>query len=148
MGDASAPSEFVSGVDLAGGFYDDVLAAALRATSHAAARMSSGSDVLGLDDERSTDHGWGPRAQIFVRSEDVPAANAAVAASLPETYGGWPVRFGWDTVPVQHHVEISPLGPWLESRLGFAPLGRIEVVDWLTVPQQRLLEVTAGAGVS
>jgi hypothetical protein len=48
-------------------------------------------------------------------------------------------------VPVTHHVEVAPLGPWLESRLGFDPLQGILTRHWLAVPQQRLLEVTAGA---
>jgi hypothetical protein len=80
-----------------------------------------------------------------VRREDVPAVEARVGASLPDTYRGWAVRFGWDAVPVQHHVQVSELGPWLQDRLGFDPLVAIETLDWLTGSQQRFLEVTAGA---
>src|SRR6266542_3692447 len=101
--------------------------------------------VLGFDTERSTDHGWGPCAQVFVSAEDVAAVAARIDSSLPERYRDWPVRFGWDEVPVRHHVEVSTLEAWLAERLGFDPLERIETVDWLTVPQQHLLEATAGA---
>jgi hypothetical protein len=139
------PPEFFPGVELARGLYDDVLAPTLNATPHAAARIGWGSDVFGFDDERSTDHGWGPRAQIFVPPEDVPAVAARIEAALPEHYRGWPVRFGWDDVAIQHHVEVATLGPWLEQRLGLDPLIGIETADWLMLPQQRLLEVTAGA---
>jgi len=137
--------EFVPGIELARGFYEDVLAPLLADTPHAAARLGWGSDVLGFDTERSTDHGWGPRAQVFVSAEDVAAVAARIDSSLPERYRDWPVRFGWDEVPVRHHVEVSTLEAWLAERLGFDPLERIETVDWLTVSQQRLLEVTAGA---
>jgi Domain of unknown function (DUF4037) len=141
--DPSPP--FVSGLDLARSFYDEVLAPALSGTPHSAARLGWGSDVLGFDDERSTDHGWGPHAQLFVPADETATVRVAVAAALPETFRGWPVRFGWDAVPVEHHVEVSALGPWLESQLGFDALAGIETHDWLTVPQERLLEVTAGA---
>ncbi|SMD18765.1 hypothetical protein [Kibdelosporangium aridum] len=33
---------------------------------HTAARIGSGSEVLGFDTERSADHEWGPRLQLFV----------------------------------------------------------------------------------
>ena len=53
--------------------------------------------------------------------------------------------FGWDEVAVQHHVNVVPLEEWLESHLGFDPQVDITVRNWLTTPQQLLLEVTAGA---
>jgi hypothetical protein len=137
MGETPMPPEFLPGVELSRGLYDDVLVPILGATPHAAARIGWGSDVLGFDDERSTDHGWGPRAQIFVRPEDVPAVAARIEAALPEHYRGWPVRFGWDDVAIQHHVEVATLGPWLEQRLGLDPLIGIETADWLMLPQQR-----------
>ncbi|MDN5766626.1 MAG: hypothetical protein L0H96_04740 [Humibacillus sp.] len=36
---------------------------------HAAARLGSGSDVLGLDDATSRDHDWGLRLNLLVPSE-------------------------------------------------------------------------------
>jgi hypothetical protein len=51
------------GADLARGFYRDIVAPILAESvpglSYAAARLGSGSDVLGLDDATSRDHGWG-----------------------------------------------------------------------------------------
>jgi hypothetical protein len=70
---------------------------------------------------------------------------AEVDAALPDEYRGWPVRFGWDAVPVQQHVEVAALGAWLEERLGFDASRQLTTRDWLVTPQQRLLEVTAGA---
>jgi hypothetical protein len=112
---------------------------------HSAALLGWGSDVLGFDTPRSTDHGWGPRLQVFVDEEGVDRVGAAVAAGLPETFRGWPVRFGWDAVATRHHVEVVPLGAWLERNLGFDARAGMDTRDWLATPQQLLLAVTAGA---
>jgi len=136
---------FVPGLELARAFYDEALAPLLGGTEHAAALLGWGSDVLGFDTERSTDHGWGPRVQLFVERHSVTAVEEAVEAGLPDAFRGWPTRFGWDAVPAAHHIDVEPLGEWLTGRLGFDPLGGVSVKQWLSTPQQRLLEVTAGA---
>jgi hypothetical protein len=41
-------------------------------------------------------------------------------------------------------VQIFGLNGFCEARLGFDPAKKIEVVDWLTAPQQRLLEFVRG----
>lgn len=137
--------EFVRGIDLARAFYEDAVAPLLGDTPHAAALLGWGSDVLGYDTVRSTDHGWGPRLNVFVASGDVAAIEAKIDAGLPEEFAGWPTRFGWDAVPVTHHVEVAPLSTWLHDQLGFDPTEGIAITDWLSTPQQSLLEVTAGA---
>lgn len=134
-------ADFVPGAVLAQGFYEDVVRPALGTVAHAAALLGTGSDVLGFDTNRSTDHGWGPRMHVFVDDAEVPAV---ARRALPEAYGGWPVRYGWDAVPVQHHVVVASLGGWLHDQLGFDPRHGVRTLDWLAVPQQLLLEVTAG----
>ena len=133
------------GIELARAFYREVVAPILGEMPHSAARIGWGSDVLGFDTERSTDHGWGPRVQVFVDPERVQAARQTIHDGLPDEFRGWPTRFGWDEVPVTHHVEIDALGEWLEGRLGFDPLAEITTRNWLTTPQQILLEITRGA---
>ena len=135
---------FIPGADLAEGLYEEVIRPVLRRTTHAAALLGTGSDVIGLDTARSTDHGWGPRLHLFVDETDVADVLSRVDAALPETYRGWPTRYGWDAVPVQHHVVVRPLGPWLRNHIGIDPRDGMRTVDWLAVPQQKLLEVTAG----
>ena len=138
-------ASFVSGADLARMFYIEVVRPLIEGRVHSAARLGSGSDVLGFDTHRSTDHGWGPQLHLFVAAYEVDTLRTIIDSSLPEEFHGWPVRFGWDEVAVQHHVHVVPLGEWLESHLGFDPQVDITVQDWLTIPQQLLLEVTAGA---
>jgi len=136
---------FVPGLELARTFYEEAVAPLLGVTPHSAALLGWGSEVLGFDTDRSTDHGWGPRLQVFVGRHDVEGVGQAIDDDLPDEFRGWPTRFGWDDVPVSHHVEVATLDEWLRSRLGFDPLDGIATRDWLATPQQILLEVTGGA---
>lgn len=136
--------EFVPGLELARGFYVDIVGPLLGGIRHAAARLGEGSDVLGFDTPRSTDHGWGPRLQLFVGEADVAAGVATIDRGLPDAYRGWPVRFGWDDVPVSHHVDIDTIEGWLDRRLALPRPAVMGVIDWLATPQQLLLEATAG----
>jgi hypothetical protein len=138
-------NNFVSGIDLARMFYIEVVRPLIKGRAHSAARLGSGSDVLGFDTPRSTDHGWGPQLQVFVAASEVDTVRRIIDSNLPEEFHGWPARFGWDEVAVQHHVNVVSLEKWLESHLGFDPQVDITVQNWLTTPQQLLLEVTAGA---
>ena len=89
---------------------------------HSAALLGWGSDVIGFDTERSTDHGWWPRLQIFVERDDVDVVRQAIEVGLPAQFSGLATRFGWDDVPVSHHIEVAPLGrEWLHGRLAFDP---------------------------
>ncbi|MBO3103002.1 DUF4037 domain-containing protein [Cellulomonas fengjieae] len=118
--------------------------------------------MLGLDDVTSTDHDWGPRLQVLLS----PADHAAHAADLheelrhrlPPAVGGWTTRAaaagddgtrGQDaaaTGPVEHRVRILTLETLLRELLGpVDPRRAMSAADWLVVPQQRLLELTAGA---
>jgi hypothetical protein len=55
----------MNGIEIARRYYLDEVAPGLAGTRHAAALLGSGSEVLGFDDEVSTDHDFGPRVQIF-----------------------------------------------------------------------------------
>ena len=148
--------EFVPGVRLAGEFYAEavrpVLEAEFPGLAYAAALIGPGSEVLGFDTERSTDHDWGPRLLVFLEDEDaerlVGAVDEMLGQRLPAAFRGYPVAFGVTRDPAsgtRHRVEIFGLGGWLAWRLGFDPRGGVTVRDWLAAPWQRLAEVTAGA---
>nr|WP_202869001.1 DUF4037 domain-containing protein [Kribbella antibiotica] len=132
---------FRSARELSAAFYDDVIRPVV-AVPHAAGLLGWGSDVLGYDTERSMDHGWGPRLQIFV--DDPAPVRDAVERALPDTYDGHPVRIGWDTQEPIHHITVTTLGDWLVDLLGFDASAGISTADWLITPQQKLLGVVAG----
>lgn len=140
----SAVPSFVPGRVLSAAFHAEVVGPLLDGLPHAAALIGTGSDVLGYDDPTSTDHLWGPRMHVFVAAGDVDRAQALIDAGLPGTFRGWPVASGSDRVAVQHHVRAAVLGDWLRGHLGVDPRDGLTVLDWLTIPQQTLLEVVSG----
>ena len=136
---------FLPAADLSGAFYGEVVRPLLEGHPHAAALLGWGSDVLGHDTPRSTDHGWGPRLQVFVESTDLAEhLQRSLGPALPDRFRGWPVRYGWDDVPVDHHVQVTTLPTWSVEQLGTDALRGMSDLDWLVTPQQRLLGVTAG----
>ncbi|MCA1667706.1 MAG: DUF4037 domain-containing protein [Thermomicrobia bacterium] len=152
--------DFIPGLQLSEAFYREavkpILDAAFPGLVYAAALLGSGSDVLGYDTPRSTDHGWGPRCWLFLPAADDEMYRAAIDETLrkqlPDTLRGYPTRFsrGADSVllpecPVQHDVLIASLPRFFMQHLGFDPIAEITTVNWLICPQQALIEVTRGA---
>ncbi len=161
--DAAMP-EFIPGLQLNALFHAEVvaplLADAFPSLPYSAALIGYGSEVLGYDTVRSTDHEWGPRMLILLSAEDhaAHAADVTVMLSqrLPPTFRGYSTHFGppgpdgvqqpaaSDGGPIAHKIQVHPPGPLLTHWLGVDPFGELTAVDWLLVPQQKLLEVTAG----
>jgi hypothetical protein len=156
---------FIRGLELNRRFYAEavrpILDASFPNVPHASALVGTGSDVLGFDDEMSTDHEWGPSLRIFLRDEDAHLANEireALRHQLPHTFQGYPVG----TIPspgeqgirimhataeglIDHRVYIVTVRTFALRNLGYdinQPLGAI---DWLTFPSQKLRELTSGA---
>jgi hypothetical protein len=138
-------SGFVPGLELCRNFYAEVVAPAV-GVPHGAALLGPGSDVLGYDTERSTDHDWGPRCQLFVQASDLDEVRSRVLTSLPKAYGGRLLAIGRDGGRLEPHVVIATLRTWLEGELGWDPgEGELTAVDWLLISQTRLLGITQGA---
>jgi hypothetical protein len=149
------PAPFIPGLELAGAFFAEVvrplLADAFPRLSYAAALLGPGSEVLGYDSLRSTDHNWGPRLQLFLAACDTGHAaeiSAMLASRLPARFRGYPTAFPSTEEPdglARCRVTVFELGAWLTGQLGFDPRQPITVADWLATPTQRLAEITAGA---
>ncbi len=113
---------------------------------YAAARLGSGSDVLGLDDDMSRDHDWGCRLTLLVDDPSaVPEIDRLLERELPVRYGTHPVRFPvtWDPTDT-HNVHVATVADFCVSRLGVGPTGKLTALDWLCLTGQSVLEVTAG----
>ncbi len=132
--------EFAPGLAVSRRLYDEIVAPALTGKPHAAARVDSGSDVLGFDTARSMDHDWGPRLQVFVTS-GVPAAREAVDAALPPTFHGIPTARNGDRIG----VTVEALDDYLAATLALPDPANPTTADWLALPTQRLAEFTGGA---
>ncbi|MFD1149645.1 DUF4037 domain-containing protein [Saccharothrix hoggarensis] len=154
---------FVPGLVLSERFYREAVEPLVRRhfgeVPHSAARIGPGSEVLGFDTERSADHEWGPRLQLFLDPDDTRADDirTALAEHLPKAFLGYPTHFaGGDgdrasarmtptDGPVDHRVDVTDAGTWFDRELGFDPRAGVTVHDWLAAPTQRLAETTAGA---
>lgn len=158
---------FIPGLTLCGDFYREavrpILDDAFPGLAHSAALIGSGSEVLGFDDEMSTDHHWGPRAQLFLRPEDHPrlaeAIRETLAQRLPYTFRGYSTHFSepapndngvqhleiMDSGPVNHRVSVSTVRGFVQDYLGYDSDQSLTPADWLTFPQQKLRTLTGGA---
>jgi hypothetical protein len=70
-----------------------------------------------------------------------------LASRLPESFHGYPVAFPVTREPgrpARHRVQVTGLGAWLASQLGFDPRHAVTLLDWLATPAQRLAEFTTG----
>jgi hypothetical protein len=143
------PRTETDGRSLAGRYYADVVAPLLLSRwpdlPHAAGRLGSGSDVLGLDDEMSRDHDWGLRLTVLVEADVRRSVGDLLAQCLPETFEGRPTRltFTGQREPTLG-AEVQTAEQFVRSRLGLDPRTGMQPHDWLTVTGQAVLEVVAG----
>ena len=156
--------KFIPGLKLSRLFYESavkpILSRAFPRLPHSAALIGWGSEVLGFDTSVSRDHHWGPRVLLFLDEKDSPKfrdkISDVLSAELPYEFMGYSTNYGEPepngvrhlrritSGPVKHMVNIYTVRSFCTSRLGFDLNRRITIVDWLTFPQQRLLEFTSG----
>lgn len=156
--------QFIPGLELSQIFYEEavrpILDREFPGLVYSAARLGSGSDVLGFDTPLSRDHDWGPRLQLFLSMADhsifAGALREALGRQLPKKVRGYSTHFGDPTDegsrlmadtdgPVNHRVEIWTVPAFFEDTMAYEdPDQDPTVFQWLTWPQQHLLGVTAG----
>lgn len=110
-----------------------------------AARIGSGSEVLGLDDAMSRDHDWGLRLQLIVPPANREQVQRLLQDRLPNEFAGYPTRIQFSGQN-EHAigVEVLTLEELIETRLGFDPRAGGSARDWLSLTGQAVLEITAG----
>ncbi len=135
-------STFVPGLELSRQLYAEavrpILDEGFPGLPHGAALLGRGSEVLGFDDEVSTDHDWKARVLLFLRADDQARHGEAVRDRLRREL---PPRFR--DHPVEH--ELHTVRDYFMERLGVDVHGELEARDWLTFPEQGLRMFTAGA---
>lgn len=132
---------FVTGLELSRHFYHGlvrpILDARFAGLPHSAALLGRGSEVLGFDDEMSTDHDWKPRVLLFLREDDQARhrddVDDILRRELPRSFRDRPVDY-----------EIHTVRGYFLEELAVDIDGEIEARDWLTFPEHRLLMFTAG----
>lgn len=159
-------TEFVQGLELSRLFFEQAVRPILENTFpsliYGAGLIGSGSEVLGFDDEMSTDHHWGPRLMLFLNEADYETArdpvDAAMREQLPANFLGYSTNFSEpdpydnnvqrlvevESGPINHRIEIFTLRGYVLTYLNFDIDNEIEPADWLTFPEQNLRSITAG----
>jgi hypothetical protein len=106
---------FVSGLALSRRFFEEVVRdrmdRLIGPDRYAAGLVGPGSEVLGLDTQRSTDHDWGPRV-IVVVGENHRAAAQVVRENLPTAFAGHSLEFGarHGGSPWIHPIDVVTTG--------------------------------------
>jgi len=161
---------FIPGLELSRRFYADCVRPIMQQYApnldYAAALIGSGSDILGNDTQQSTDHDWGPRVMIFMRDTDSLAQfhdlNSHFQNELPITFLDFPTLYKPSDAPNEEHVMILAdesdnharlrhridgfiLHDFFANEFQVNDLDDISLIDWLILPEQSLLELTAGA---
>jgi len=157
-------NELITGLKLNERFYWEVVHPLLQdefpGLIHSAALLGSGSEILGYDDLRSTDHDWGPRLQLFISEADHAnygqAISQMLSRRLPEDFLGYSTNYGppieegtrrltaagdnW----IEHRVEVVTLRGFFNAYMAIDPSKPLTTPEWLTIPQQLLLGATQG----
>lgn len=156
--------QFIPGMQLCERFFLEAVKPLLEATfpqiRYSAGLIDSGSEVLGFDTERSTDHHWCPRVQLFLSPVDFSLRQTLVdhlSRNLPAEFLGFSTHFGNpDEIgvqllteakpgePINHRVEISTVESFFKSYLSIDPHAQLSSVDWLTLSEQKLKTVREG----
>ena len=157
--------DFIKGLDLCEQFYRDVakpiLSKHFSSIKHSAGLIGYGSDVLGFDDEISTDHMWGPRFYLFLSEKDIALKNEILdvfAKEFPYEYKGYSVNFSAPDLNdggVRHPefisnglvsplVFIHTMSEYLNAYLGVSNFDNLSELDWLAFSEHRLLALTSG----
>ncbi len=112
----------------------------------AAGLCGSGSECLGYDDSISEDHDFEPGFCLFLPGEE--EVDRREAFRLERAYAALPKEFrGYRRAPLSpvggNRHGVIRLADFLREKTGTAD-GQLTKAQWLTVPEQNLLEVTDG----
>ncbi len=127
---------------------------------YSAGLLDSGSEVLGFDTERSTDHHWGPRLLLFLSSADIRKKKKIsdhLSKNLPSTFRGYSTHFGdpdalgvqllseaKEGQPIRHRIEIHTTQSFFKQYLSIDPTADLTAADWLTLSAQILRTIRSG----
>lgn len=154
---------FIKGLDLSQILYEEavkpILDKHLSGLHYSAALLGAGSDVLGYDTLQSRDHDWGPKLMLFLTETDHEVyrerIDQVLRRELPRDIRGYPTNFDYhedgsammtanEEEGINHRVMIFTARCFFESILNFDPTADTRSADWLCVPENRLLMLTAG----
>ena len=153
---------FLPGLTLNERYYTEIVGPLLKqydpTLRYSASLIGYGSDVLGYDNATSMDHNWGPRMQIFVGKADavrIEGIKAYLRTHLPGEFLGFSTHFSqkgpdgtqhmeaYSGGEVNHLIEVYELDGYFAEFL-HKDVTELTNLDWLCIPEQRLVELTYG----
>ena len=147
----------MKGLDLNERYYRETVRPILDAyfpeLEHSAALLGWSSEVLGFDDDTSTDHNWGPRFWLFLSNQDAEKysdqVDKCLADYLPAEFLGHPTAFDYieqrgERKYHRHNINIATVAEYFKQYLGADLAVELTPADWLTFPQHKLRGVTSG----
>lgn len=158
-------AEFINGMELCRRFFDQAAAPILRNNFpelvYTAGLIGYGSDVLGYDDEISTDHMWGPRFYLFLSEGDIGLSRQIMSIfskQLPPEFLGYSVNFSTPDPNDNgiRHSELSTNGTvsplifiqtfkdYISGYMGVKNFCSLSATDWLAFSEHKLLSLTCG----
>jgi hypothetical protein len=154
-------ADFIPGLQLSELFFRDavrpILDRRFPSLAYSAARIDTGSDVLGFDTPMSRDHGWGPRCQLFLSEADhVAVAREVVRVmgdELPFHFFGYPTNYVYTDSPcmlptgqrpINHLVDVTTIATFFRGYVGVDPSEGVSEKEWLSIASQPLRTIRAG----
>ncbi|MBP9711662.1 MAG: DUF4037 domain-containing protein [Candidatus Pacebacteria bacterium] len=157
-------TKFIPGMKLSKLYYEKevrpILDKSFPDLKYSAGLFGWGSEVLGYDTEISRDHNWGPRVFIFLGEKDYSKLKDKIdkllAEKLSYNFMGYSTNYSKSALNgvkhpvkitsgrVNHMVGVYTIKSFFEMRLKFNPEKKITASNWLSFPQQRLLEIISG----
>lgn len=154
---------FIPGLQLNREFFKQIIKPLLEKhypkLEYSAALIGYGSDVLGLDNETSMDHNWGPRCQIFLKEDDIGLKDDLLdffSNSLPFEFLGFSTNFTDPKIhfiqsmersseyPIYHIIEIDTFENYVNNYLSIRDISKLNSCKWVNFTDQQLLEMSAG----
>lgn len=150
--------KFIPSLELSRMLYEEeiqpIMEQEFRSLKYAAATLGMCSEILGLDDEISMDHEWGPRVIIFLSEEDLTRFSTQMMPvfqeSLPPKFKGFDMMWRQPHVDahntkkkILYHVSVRTVSEVLKFYGGITALP-LQDIDWLSISEQHLLEFTSG----
>jgi len=154
--------KFIKGLELCESFFHEHALAIIENNypdlKFSAGVLSYGSDVLGYDDDVSSDHMWGPRFYLFLSEQDIHIKDELMElfeSQLPYTHKGFSINFSAPDpndggVRRAEYIESGKVSPliWIYTIDEFVTeyLGKMPAdnLDWLAISEHRLLGFTSG----
>ena len=137
-------------VDVSRQFFEEILLPILRrdfpveAAQTAFGVFGYGSEVMGMDDEYSSDHHWGVRVNAVMPDALYHDRGRTIAQAvipyLPESFKGYDVRSGFSGGT---GLSITGLESYLTTTIGIdhAPES---YADWLSAPEEDIIHIVNG----